>query len=80
MDNHKCHVLIAAVKRVRENCIILLTLPQHTAQHLPVGGHAFRSFKYYNAACSNWMLTDPGRPISVFSVGYLTGVWHIQMP
>jgi hypothetical protein len=76
MDNHESHVSIAAITKARENSIIMLTFPQHTSHKLqPLDRCVFGPFKnYYNAACSNWMLTNLGKQVSVYSVGHLTSV------
>jgi hypothetical protein len=72
MDNHESQVSIAAITKARENGIINLTFPTHKA----TGQMCLRILlkKYYNAACSNLMLTKPRKQISISNVGHMIGV------
>jgi hypothetical protein len=78
MDNHESHVSIAEIIKARENGIIMLTFPPHTsftAISSSYWTNVFGPFKkYYNTAYSNWMLTNPGKPISFYNVGHFISV------
>jgi hypothetical protein len=76
VDNHESHVSIAAVTKSRENDVIMLKFPPHTSHKLqPLDRCVFEHFKkYYNAACSNLMLTNPGKLISIYNVDNLIDV------
>jgi hypothetical protein len=67
---------IAVITKAKENDNTMLTFPPHTSHKLqPLKRCVFRPFKKYcNAACSSWMLTNPGKPISIHNVGHLIGV------
>ena len=76
LDNHDSHITIPAINKAKENGIIMLTFPPHTSHKLqPLDRGVFGPFKkFYNVACNNWMHTNPGKPITIYDVGHLTGV------
>ncbi|KAF2890041.1 hypothetical protein ILUMI_16132, partial [Ignelater luminosus] len=75
MDNHESHLNIEALDFTKENGIILLTLPPHCSHKLqPLDVAVFRSFKkFYSAACDTWMINNPGKPITIYSIAGLVG-------
>ncbi|KAF2895502.1 hypothetical protein ILUMI_10673 [Ignelater luminosus] len=75
MDNHESHLSIEALDFAKENGIILLRLPPHCSHKLqPLDVAVFRSFKkFYNAACNTWMINNPGKPITIYSLAGLVG-------
>jgi hypothetical protein len=80
MNNHKSHVSIAAITKARENGIIMLIFPPHTSHKLQALERCVFGplKKYYNAACSNWMLTNPGKPIPIYNVSHFIGVAYLS--
>ncbi|KAF2890031.1 hypothetical protein ILUMI_16142 [Ignelater luminosus] len=75
MDNLESHLSTEAFDFAKENGIILLTLPPHCSHKLQTLDVAvFRSFKkFYNAACDTWMINNPGKPITIYSIAGLVG-------
>ncbi|KAF2904638.1 hypothetical protein ILUMI_01537 [Ignelater luminosus] len=75
MDNNESHLSIEALDLAKENGIILLTLPLHCSHKLqPLDVTVFRSFrKFYNAACDTWMINNPGKPITIYTIAGLVG-------
>lgn len=75
LDNHESHITIEAINKARNNGILMLTLPPHTSHKLqPLDRCVFGPFKkHYNVACSNWMLNNPGKPISVYDIAFIIG-------
>ncbi|CAK1552922.1 unnamed protein product [Leptosia nina] len=75
MDNHETHIYIEIIEKARQNGIILLTLPPHTANHLqPLDRTVFGPFKnQYNQAADRWMLNHPGKPITIYDVAEIAG-------
>ncbi|KAF2898608.1 hypothetical protein ILUMI_07567 [Ignelater luminosus] len=73
MDNHESHLSIEALDFAKENGTILLTLPPHCSHKLqPLDVAAFRTFKkLYDAACNTWMINNPGKPITIYSIAGL---------
>ncbi|GFQ76137.1 casein kinase I isoform alpha [Trichonephila clavata] len=63
-------VSIEAITLAKEHGIVMLTFPPHTSHKLQsLDRGMFGPFKkYYSSACSNWMLTNPGKPITIYGV------------
>ncbi|XP_072383816.1 uncharacterized protein [Diabrotica undecimpunctata] len=70
MDNHNSHVTLEAITYAKEHGIILLNIPPHTSHKLQaLDKSVFRPLKsFYNTACDDWMLTHPGRTITIYEV------------
>lgn len=75
MDNHESHITVEAINKAKDNGIILFTIPPHTSHKLqPLDRGVFGPFKsYYNVACKNWLLSNPGKPLSVYDIAAITG-------
>ncbi|GFS72227.1 hypothetical protein TNCV_2442631 [Trichonephila clavipes] len=75
LDNHESHVSIEAITLAKNHGIVMLTFPPHTSHKLqPLDRSVFGPFKkYYNSACSNWMLTNPAKPITKYNVAENVG-------
>lgn len=75
LDNHDSHTSLKVICRAKEVGITLLTFPPHTSHKFqPLDRTVFGPFKtYYNTACNNWMLLNPGKPISIYEVAELVG-------
>jgi len=59
----------------KENGILLLTLPPHTSRKLePLDCTVFGPYEtYYNACLNDWMLSNPGKPVAMYSVAGIIG-------
>lgn len=75
LDNHDSHILNTSLNLAKNNGIVLLTFPPHTSHKLqPLDRTVYGPFKtYYNTSATEWLLTHPGRPISVYDIAELVG-------
>lgn len=75
MDSHESHIQIEALDYCRQNGITIVTFPPHTTNKLqPLDRSVFKSLKVnYNATCNDWMLSNPGKTISIYEVSTLFG-------
>lgn len=75
LDNHETHITIEAINKARENGIVMFTIPPHTSHKLqPLDRGVFGPFKqYYNKACQHWIISNPGKPITIYDIGKLVG-------
>lgn len=75
LDNHESHVSIEAITLAKKHGIVMFTFPPHTSHKLqPLDRGVFGPFKkYYSTACSNWMLMNPGKPISIYDIAENVG-------
>ncbi|KAI4458115.1 hypothetical protein MML48_7g00007138 [Holotrichia oblita] len=75
-DNHESHVSLASILFCRENGIVLLTFPPHTTHRLqPLDVGVFGPFKVYcNTTFNDWLISNPGKTISVKNIAYLTNL------
>lgn len=75
MDNHESHITVEAINKAKDNGIVLFTIPPHTTHKLqPLDRGVFGPFKtYYNEACKNWLLNNPGKPLSIYDIAAITG-------
>ncbi|XP_018357345.1 PREDICTED: uncharacterized protein LOC108757430 [Trachymyrmex cornetzi] len=76
LDNHESHVSIQSLQFCNNNGIILLILPPHTSNKLqPLDVAVYKSLKNaFNIACNDWMLSHPGKPISIYEISGLFGI------
>jgi hypothetical protein len=74
-DNHESHISIASLNLAKDNGIILLTFPPHTSHKLqPLDRTVYGPFKkYYNTSANEWLLSHPGKPISIYDVAEIAG-------
>lgn len=70
MDNHETHISVDALNFAKMNGIILLTIPPHCSQKLqPLDVSVFGPFKKcYNSAADRWLLSNPGKTISIYEI------------
>lgn len=71
LDNHESHVSADVIQLAKDNGITLLTLPPpHCSNKLqPLDITVYASFKSkYNAALNNWMLSNPGKTVSIYNI------------
>ncbi|KAJ8910650.1 hypothetical protein NQ315_011632 [Exocentrus adspersus] len=75
VDNHESHLSIPAINMAREHGVIMLTFPPHTSHRLqPLDRSVFGPFKkYYNQACHEWLLNNPGKPMTIYEVAECVG-------
>lgn len=75
LDNHESHISVASLNWAKDNGIVLLTFPPHTSHKLqPLDQAVFGPFnRYYNTAADEWLLTHPGRPLSIYDVAESVG-------
>ena len=70
LDNNESHASIKAITFAKENGIIMVTFPPHASHKLqPLDRGVFGPLKkYYSTACCDWMLSNPGNPITIYDV------------
>lgn len=75
MDNHETHVSLEAIQLCKGNNVVLLTIPPHTSHRLqPLDKGIYGPLKrYYNDACSAWLVNHPGQRLSIHHIAYLVG-------
>lgn len=75
IDNHETHVTIDVINKARDNGIVILTVPPHTSHKLqPLDRGVFGPLKaYYNEACTNWLLSNPGKPLTIYDISAISG-------
>lgn len=75
LDNHESHITINSLNFCKNNGIVLLTLPPHTSHKLqPLDRTVYGSLKtLFNQACNNWMISHPGKPITIYNISSLFG-------
>ena len=80
MDNHKSHLSIKTADIAKENGISIVTFPPHCSHRLQsLDLSVFGPLKsYYNSECSNWMLQNPGTPITIYQVAALSGKAYLR--
>jgi hypothetical protein len=66
--NHDSHIKISAISICRENDVIMLIFLPHNSHKL----HPL--IKFYNVVNSNWMFSNPGKPVSIYSVAHQSGI------
>ncbi|KAK2716746.1 hypothetical protein QYM36_007035 [Artemia franciscana] len=75
MDNHESHICSAVVQFAKESGITLLTIPSHCSHRLqPLDICVYFPFKcQYNKAMDNWMLSNPGKTVTIYEIASLVG-------
>ena len=75
MDNHESHVTLETIDVARENGLVILSFPPHCSHRMqPLDVSIYGPFKrYYNAACTAWMLSTPGRALASYDIAALSG-------
>lgn len=75
LDNHESHVTLEAVDFCKEHGIHLLSFPPHRTHRLqPLDCAVYGPFKkYYNVACNEWMVSNPGKRMTIHEVAGLVG-------
>ena len=80
IDGHHSHKSLAAVNIGRENGVYMITLPPHSTHKMqPLDVTIFKSFKSsYASVCDSWMLSKPGKRISIYQVASLFGQTYMK--
>ena len=80
LDGHHSHKTLAAVDYCRSKGIRLLTLPPHSTHKMqPLDRTYFKSFKAaVNCEADNFMVSHPGRRITVYDMAKLTGTAFLR--
>ena len=80
MDNHKSHLSIKIADIAKENGISIVMFPPHCSHRLqPLDLSVFGPLKsFYSSECSNWMLQNPGTPITIYQVAALSGKAYLR--
>lgn len=75
LDNHKSHVSVECLNLAKDSGIVLLTFPPHTSHKLqPLDRGVFGPLKkYYNTSCGEWLLSNCGRPMTIYEVSECVG-------
>lgn len=74
VDNHESHVSLTSVKYCKENGVVLLNFAPHTTHRMqPLDIGVFGPFKNFcNIAFNDWMVSNPGKTITVKNIPELT--------
>jgi hypothetical protein len=75
LHNHESNFSILAINVAKENGIFLLTLLHHTSLKLqPLDCTVFGPYRaYYNACINDWILSNPGKYVTIFGVAGIIG-------
>lgn len=70
LDNHESHMSIETIRYAKENGVIMLTFPPHCSHRLqPLDVAVYGPFKKrYNSALNEWMISNPGRTVSLYQI------------
>jgi hypothetical protein len=79
MDNHSSHLTLEVVILARQNNVTILTLPPHCSHRLqPLDVSVYGPFKArYKSAMNNWMLTNPGKTVTIYEVAEFANEAHL---
>ncbi|XP_074035220.1 uncharacterized protein [Leptinotarsa decemlineata] len=74
-DNHESRISLPVIDLAKAHGVVLLTFPPHTSHKLqPLDRTVFGPYKtFYNQAVNEWMLQNPGKPISLYQVAEIIG-------
>ena len=75
MDNHESHVTLQTIDLARENGLVILSFLPHCSHRMqPLDVSICGTFKrYYNVACTDWMLSHPERALTTYDIAALSG-------
>lgn len=74
MDNHESHLSMETIELARNHGLVMLTFPPHCSHKMqPLDISVYGPFKkYYNNACNDWLLSHPGKCITIYEVAKLS--------
>ncbi|XP_047127777.1 uncharacterized protein LOC124808626 [Hydra vulgaris] len=69
LDSHKSHISVRALDLAIQHGITMLSFPPNCTHKLqPLDRTVFGPLKrFHNAACDNWMVTNP-RPMTIYDI------------
>lgn len=75
LDNHESHVSFPVIMEAKDNGVIILTLPPQTSHKMqPLDRTVSSPYKtFFNHAANEWMLNNPGKPISIYDMSEIVG-------
>ena len=75
IDNHESHVTLETIDLARENGLVILSFPPHCSDRMqPLDVSVYGPFKrYYNVACTDWMLSHQGSTLTIYDIAALSG-------
>jgi hypothetical protein len=75
LDNHDSHISIATIEFAKSHGIVMLTFPSHCSHKLqPLDRSVYGPLKrYYNSACDDWLLNNPGKPMTIHDIAECVG-------
>ena len=80
LDNHNSHLSYKAIAEAKNAGVVMLTFPPHTTHRLqPLDVSVYGPHQtYYNAACNEWQVSNPGKTIGMYDIGELAGKAFIR--
>ena len=80
LDGHCSHKSLDVIDLAHANGVVIICLPPHTTHRMqPLDLTVFGPLKkYYNRECEHWMLSNPGKRITVFDQAGLFGSAYIK--
>ncbi|XP_050506271.1 uncharacterized protein LOC126884395 [Diabrotica virgifera virgifera] len=80
MDNHDTHISIDVIDKAKNSGVVLLTIHPHTSHKMqPLDPVVFGPYKtFYHKTAEDWMLSNPGKPISIYDVAGIAGKAYLQ--
>ena len=75
LDNHESHVSLHSVDLRKASGVVMLTIPPHCSHRLqPLDVAVYGPLKrYYSNACTSWLHTNPGFPMSIMDIASCLG-------
>lgn len=76
LDNHESHISVEVLDFCKEVGIILVTFPPHCSHKLqPLDLTVYGPLKnYYNKALTDWMVSNPGKTVTIYDIPKLAAV------
>lgn len=80
VDNHESHISVEALNLAKSSGVVILTFPPHTSHKLqPLDRSIFGPLKkFYNSACSNWLMANPAKTMTIYDVAECAGKAYPQ--
>ncbi|XP_072377740.1 uncharacterized protein [Diabrotica undecimpunctata] len=75
VDNHEGHISVEALNLAKSSGVVMLTFPPHTSHKLqPLDRSVFGPLKkYYNTACSDWLIANPAKTMTIYDIAECVG-------
>ena len=77
-DNHESHLSFKTSSMAKEHGVTVLTIPPHCSHRIqPLDVSVYYPFsKYYDDAINSWMISNPGKLISIYEVASCVNSAH----